>query len=71
MGTLWEVNVLHANRKRGWQPCDVGALVLEQAEPSSRQSLFRNRGNDRLLFELAYQLESAKPWANKKAPIAL
>ncbi|PML50021.1 amidase [Vibrio lentus] len=29
------------------------------------------RGNDRLLFELAYQLESAKPWANKKAPIAL
>ncbi len=29
------------------------------------------RGNDRLLFELAYQLEHAKPWANKKAPIAL
>lgn len=29
------------------------------------------RGNDRLLFELACQLESAKPWANKKAPIAL
>lgn len=29
------------------------------------------RGNDRLLFELAYQLEHAKPWANRKAPIAL
>lgn len=27
------------------------------------------RGNDRLLFELAYQLEVARPWANKKAPI--
>ncbi|SKA62788.1 amidase [Enterovibrio nigricans] len=27
------------------------------------------RGNDRLLLELAYQLEEAKPWAHKKAPI--
>lgn len=27
------------------------------------------RGNDRLLFELAYQLEMVKPWAHKKAPI--
>ena len=27
------------------------------------------RGNDRLLFELAYQLEAARPWAHKKAPI--
>ncbi|WP_276561108.1 amidase [Vibrio scophthalmi] len=27
------------------------------------------RGNDRLLFELAYQLEVARPWANKRAPI--
>ncbi|MGF1910016.1 amidase [Vibrio kasasachensis] len=27
------------------------------------------RGNDRLLFELAYQLEVARPWADKKAPI--
>ncbi|KXF82264.1 amidase [Enterovibrio coralii] len=27
------------------------------------------RGNDRLLFELAYQLEQARPWAHKKAPI--
>ncbi|ROV57728.1 amidase [Vibrio ponticus] len=29
------------------------------------------RGNDRLLFELAYQLEAARPWADKKAPIYL
>lgn len=27
------------------------------------------RGNDRILFELAYQLENARPWANRKAPI--
>ena len=27
------------------------------------------RGNDRLLFELAYQLEEARPWAHKKAPV--
>ncbi|MGL6313757.1 amidase [Vibrio sp. WXL103] len=26
------------------------------------------RGHDRLLFELAYQLEQARPWANKTAP---
>jgi amidase len=29
------------------------------------------RGNDRLLLELAYQLENANPWAGRKAPIAL
>lgn len=27
------------------------------------------RGNDRLLFELAYQLEEAQPWAHRKSPI--
>lgn len=30
--------------------------------------LSTKRGNDRVLFELAFQLESARPWAHRKAP---
>lgn len=59
MMKLGAIDVLHANRKRGRQSGDVGSHFSTA------------RGNDRLLFELAYQLEHAKPWANRKSPIVL
>jgi amidase len=33
--------------------------------------LIAERGNDRMFYELAYELEEARPWRNKWAPHSL